>query len=219
MFLRKLTSCIAASAIFLSVALFCSCDCNLSVVEKKGGYKVSYSAVLGAGLLDTVGALSDDGSNDGSEVIFSPEEIQNVFRDSGLANVKAESVKAESLAIEAETAADAGDFISKAGIINGDKKSFSLLFTKENLAALYDGMPGMMKSYIDMFMAPAFSGEEMPDEEYIDLVASVYGEVVAEEIKNSKINLTLTKLDGKKQKYSVRLLDLINIKKQLVYKI
>ena len=77
----------------------------------------------------------------------------------------------------------------------------------------------MMKSYIDMFMAPAFSDEEMSDDEYIDLVGSVYGEVVAEEIKNSKINLTLTKLDGKKQKYSVRLLDLINIKKDLVYKI
>ena len=188
-------------------------------MEKKGGYKVSYSAVLGAGLLDTVGALSDDGSNDGSEVIFSPEEIQNVFKDSGLANVKAESVKAESLAIEAETAANAADFISKSGIIKADKKSFSLVFTKKNLLALYNGMPGMMKSYIDMFMAPAFSDEEMSDDEYIDLVGSVYGEVVAEEIKNSKINLTLTKLDGKKQKYSVRLLDLINIKKDLVYKI
>lgn len=219
MSLTKFSSCIAAGAVFLSAVFFCSCDCNLSVVEKKGGYKVSYSAVLGAGLLDTVGALSDDGSNDGSEVIFSPEEIQNVFKDSGLANVKAESVKAESLAIEAETAANAADFISKSGIIKADKKSFSLVFTKKNLLALYNGMPGMMKSYIDMFMAPAFSDEEMSDDEYIDLVGSVYGEVVAEEIKNSKINLTLTKLDGKKQKYSVRLLDLINIKKDLVYKI
>lgn len=195
--------------------LFVSCDCNLSVSETNSGYKISYSTVLGKALLDTVGAVSDDGS----EVIFSAEEIQKVFAETGMLNVRSESVKAESLLIEAETSEKEDDFVSAAGLVKGDRKSYSLLFSRETLSAMYDGMPSMMKSYIDLFMAPSFSGEEMTDDEYVDLISSVYGDVVAEEIKDSKINLTLSKLDGRKQRYTIRLLDLINIKKELVYKI
>ena len=195
--------------------LFASCDCNLSVSETNSGYKISYSTVLGKALLDTVGAVSDDGS----EVIFSAEEIQKVFAETGMRNVRSESVKAESLLIEAETSEKKDDFVSAAGLVKGDRKSYSLLFSRETLSAMYDGMPSMMKSYIDLFMAPSFSGEEMTDDEYVDLISSVYGDVVAEEIKDSKINLTLSKLDGRKQRYTIRLIDLINIKKELVYKI
>lgn len=195
--------------------LFVSCDCNLSVSETNSGYKISYSTVLGKALLDTVGAVSDDGS----EVIFSAEEIQKVFAETGMRNVRSESVKAESLLIEAETSEKKDDFVSAAGLVKGDRKSYSLLFSRETLSAMYDGMPSMMKSYIDLFMSPSFSGEEMTDDEYVDLISSVYGDVVAEEIKDSKINLTLSKLDGRKQRYTIRLLDLINIKKELVYKI
>lgn len=195
--------------------LFASCDCNLSVSETNSGYKISYSTVLGKALLDTVGAVSDDGS----EVIFSAEEIQKVFAETGMRNVRSESVKAESLLIEAETSEKKDDFVSAAGLVKGDRKSYSLLFSRETLSAMYDGMPSMMKSYIDLFMAPSFSGEETTDDEYVDLISSVYGDVVAEEIKDSKINLTLSKLDGRKQRYTIRLLDLINIKKELVYKI
>lgn len=215
--LKNKRSCMGAftGLVLAACMIFASCDCNLSVSEKNGGYKVSYSTVLGKALLDTVGAVSDDGG----EVIFSADEIQKVFAETGMRNVRSESVKAESLLIEAETSEKKDDFVSVAGLVNSDKKSYSLVFSRETLSAMYDGMPSMMKSYIDLFMAPSFSGEEMTDDEYVDLISSVYGDVVAEEIKNSKINLTLSKLDGRKQKYTVRLLDLINIKKELVYKI
>ena len=88
--------------------LFASCDCNLSVSETNSGYKISYSTVLGKALLDTVGAVSDDGS----EVIFSAEEIQKVFAETGMRNVRSESVKAESLLIEAETSEKKDDFVA-----------------------------------------------------------------------------------------------------------
>ena len=48
-------------------------------------------------------------------------------------------------------------------------------------------------------MAPVFLGEAVPKDEYVDLIASVYGQALADELKRSKIKISLfAPNDGKK---------------------
>ena len=73
-------------------------------------------------------------------------------------------------------------------------------------------MPSIMRSYIDLFMAPVFTEEEMSNEEYLELISSVYGQILADEIKTSTVDFIVVLSDGKTKQFSLELIDLINIK-------
>ena len=58
------------------------------------------------------------------------------------------------------------------------------------------------RTYLDLFMAPIFTGEKMTQAEYKELVASVYGQELADDMQKGKIVITLTVPDGKSIKNS-----------------
>ena len=91
--------------------------------------------------------------------------------------------------------------------------------TPANLSALYASLPETVRSYIDLFMAPVFSVESMTKSEYLDLVASVYGQNLADEIAGSSVSIVLSAPDasGKKKKVSVPLADLLAASAPLTY--
>lgn len=213
MFLKKIV--LLTLTAFMICGLI-SCKSDVKITAGKNSYSIYYSTLLGTALKETVAAFSD-----GGEVLFDTAQIEEVFSASALKNVSVESKIKDSLEIKAEPAADNSDFLSQAEIVtvseNGN--SLALTFTSEKLAKLYENMPEVGQSYIDMFMAPAFTGEKMTDSEYLDLVASVYGQVVADEISKSEINFVLTNVRGKSKTFAIPLLDIINLKKELVLKI
>ncbi|MBQ1949215.1 MAG: hypothetical protein II367_03540 [Treponema sp.] len=204
--------------LFLCIGLaagFCSCKSEIKITAKKDSCAINYKTVLGAALWDTVSALSG-----GGEVLFDTAQFEEVFAESNLEKVRAVSETKDSLDLSAELSKDKSDFINLSEMleISQNGNSMVLTFSEKNLSALYENMPQVMQSYIDMFMAPSFTGEKMTDEEYLELVSSVYGDVVSEEIKKSVVNFTLVNVRGKSSSYSVRLLEIINLKKELVFK-
>jgi hypothetical protein len=52
-------------------------------------------------------------------------------------------------------------------------------------------MPPETVAYLDLLMAPVFSGEQLSRSEYIDLFAMVYGDTVASEMKKAHMYITL----------------------------
>lgn len=214
MFLAKKIGILVLSAAVLCGV--CSCKSDIKITAKKDSCSISYGTVLGNALRDTVSALSG-----GEEVIFAPAQFIEIFSESNLKNVSAKSETKDSIFLSAELDEEKQDFISQANILSvgPNGSSVTLSFSEEKLAAMYENMPQTMQSYIDMFMAPSFTGEKMTDEEYLELVSSVYGDFVSDEIKKSVINFTLENSRGKSASYEVKLLDIINLKKELVFKI
>ena len=84
-----------------------------------------------------------------------------------------------------------------------------IVISAETLQKFYEFCPEQFQTYIDLFMSPSFTGEEMTTEEYVDLVASVYGQELADEVLTSKLHITLQKNDSKVVK-EISLLDLLN---------
>jgi hypothetical protein len=84
--------------------------------------------------------------------------------------------------------------------------------------------------YLSAIMAPLATGEVLTVSEYLDLVSSVYGVSVANEIKNAAISINLTvpgmiqRVKGgtfsrNQAQFSVPLTDLLVLEKNAVYEI
>ena len=199
-------------ALFCSVILFLtSCKSQIKITFSKNACTVKYSTKLGKALFDTFYAFAGETE---SERIFDTEQFKQIFSEGGLKNVFAESKVIDEISIQGDIDGNNGDFISGSSIIKSSNngKNVEIEFSKNNLLKMYDNMPSIMRSYIDLFMAPVFTEEEMSNEEYLELISSVYGQILADEIKTSTIDFIVVLSDGKTKQFSLELIDLINIK-------
>ena len=199
-------------ALFCSVILFLtSCKSQIKITFSKNACTVKYSTKLGKALFDTFYAFAGETE---SERIFDTEQFKQIFSEGGLKNVSAESKGIDEISIQGDIDGNNGDFISGASIIKSSNngKNVEIEFSRNNLLKMYDNMPSIMRSYIDLFMAPVFTEEEMSNEEYLELISSVYGQILADEIKTSTVDFIVVLSDGKTKQFSLELIDLINIK-------
>ena len=199
-------------ALFCSVILFLtSCKSQIKITFSKNACTVKYSTKLGKALFDTFYAFAGETE---SERIFDTEQFKQVFSEGGLKNVSAESKVIDEISIQGDIDGNNGDFISGSSIIKSSNngKNVEIEFSRNNLLKMYDNMPSIMRSYIDLFMAPVFTEEEMSNEEYLELISSVYGQILADEIKTSTVDFIVVLSDGKTKQFSLELIDLINIK-------
>lgn len=199
-------------ALFCSVILFLtSCKSQIKITFSKNACTVKYSTKLGKALFDTFYAFAGETE---SERIFDTEQFKQIFLEGGLKNVSAESKVIDEISIQGDIDGNNGDFISGSSIIKSSNngKNVEIEFTRNNLLKMYDNMPSIMRSYIDLFMAPVFTEEEMSNEEYLELISSVYGQILADEIKTSTVDFIVVLSDGKTKQFSLELIDLINIK-------
>lgn len=199
-------------ALFCSVILFLtSCKSQIKITFSKNACTVKYSTKLGKALFDTFYAFAGETE---SEKIFDTEQFKQIFSEGGLKNVSAESKVIDEISIQGDIDGNNGDFISGASIIKSSNngKNVEIEFSRNNLLKMYDNMPSIMRSYIDLFMAPVFTEEEMSNEEYLELISSVYGQILADEIKTSTVDFIVVLSDGKTKQFSLELIDLINIK-------
>lgn len=199
-------------ALFCSVILFLtSCKSQIKITFSKNACTVKYSTKLGKALFDTFYAFAGETE---SERIFDTEQFKQIFSEGGLKNVSAESKVIDEISIQGDIDGNNGDFISGSSIIKSSNngKIVEIEFSRNNLLKMYDNMPSIMRSYIDLFMAPVFTEEEMSNEEYLELISSVYGQILADEIKTSTVDFIVVLSDGKTKQFSLELIDLINIK-------
>lgn len=61
----------------------------------------------------------------------------------------------------------------------------------ENLNTILAHFPPETRDYIDILMAPVFTGEDLTKEEYIQLIKAAYGEKLAGELAVENLNLEL----------------------------
>lgn len=142
-----------------------------------------------------------------ANTFFDAEQIKFSMSQAGFENVNASANADNSFSVgfSMPDFSDANEISGKgksnpffsSGIFNhGQDGKPYLEISSEKLQSLYEKLPFEIQSYLDMLMAPSFTGEKMSDEEYLELLASVYGQSLADEIKNSKINFVFVKTNA-----------------------
>ena len=175
--------------------------------------------------------------------VFTPERAQALEKSLEGGDAETLSAKALSssvLSLDA-TVRDAASQTSAsrtgvrfASVVSVEKHSLTLNLSPATMRALYASMDLQTRSYVDLFMAPVFTGEPMSGGEYTALIASVYGKDLAQEIADARMEITLSapkgekatscsnadaKLSGRSARFSIPLLDLLVLEEPQAYRI
>jgi hypothetical protein len=70
------------------------------------------------------------------------------------------------------------------------KNNFTLLINQQTMSEVLALIPSETTSYIDLLMAPIITGEKLSSKEYEALIASMYGNTLANEMKSSMMTIS-----------------------------
>ena len=108
-------------------------------------------------------------------------------------------------------------FIFDSHLLEEDEtnNSFSINLSPATLQSFYANADEQIISILDILISPAFYGEEISEEEYIETIASLYGNDVATEMDKSTIFITLKNKNGKVVKKSLPLKTFLTLKQSI----
>ena len=212
-FLAKTFACFFLIVITFSL---CSCDSEVNIaVQENGNAIVRYDARLGnafVNFLKSFYSFDDITSATNAPVLFFDTELmKKEFEVLGMKNVSVTSTSPSRLIIQGTVPLNNekdDNIILASGCMNKDGNIF---LNPKSLLALYSLLPSQIQQYADLFMAPVFVGDFMSKEEYVETLASLYGDELASEIKNAKVSVTLKNKNGKQVKKNLSLVDVLTI--------
>jgi len=199
--------------IFISAFLMSSCSLNISLQMLKDG-SVSISFEGGAGqaftqMLLSAAGISDVDNGGGTDPSKSSSQSTNVLNQNlDLKEIEYELAKAGFTNIESQIQGTSSvrvnmrdpertSYIFSSGLVSQDKDQLKLNISRKALVDFYNSADQQTAMILDLFIAPVFNDEEMTEAEYIEMLATFYGQDAADEVRDSFINITLKNLDGK----------------------
>lgn len=188
---------------FFSVFLFFSCSAEIVFeVKKDGNVKISYDGDLSGDFLQFLinqndkNAELDLGNIENTELDV--EVLAESLKNSGFENVQILSGKLKNILITMEDKSQKSVlFHSK--LLKMQNDSLSVDFSYENLRNFYENADEQLQSDLDLLLAPVFNDEKMTETEYLEIIATFYGEKMASELTESFISLIVINIDGKQQ--------------------
>lgn len=212
---------ICATFYLFALLAFTGCASLVQVKAEKSGMQtlsaeIDLGEVITNAIKEASSGLSEINSSDGLDsnnelVIFDTKKIKSALENSEFKNAKISSPEFSKLNISGT-----GNISSFAF---QNEKSLKIKFSPENIKNLASTLPTETQSFFDLLMAPVFTGEKMTANEYEDLVAVVYGENLAQELKKSAVELSLVSPAGKTKRFSIPLTDFLTLSEEKIFSI
>jgi hypothetical protein len=213
-------------AVICSVVFFVFTGCTAAVelhAADDGSITVKYAAGLGTAFMDMITAVS--GTADAAPV-FDADAITAQFIEAGLGGTSASVPARNRLELTTVLPVAGTDLFTQTGTVlysnnKGKKRQLVLALSPEHLRQVYALLPQSAKSYIDLFMAPVFTGETMSKRDYLELLSSLYGKPLADEIEGASLSLSLFGFPGRSPQKVVKipLTDLLLLEKPVSYSV
>lgn len=204
----------AVSAILAAAALFSSCSPRATITLPADStaptgalFGTAFTPAsealirkltgLGANSAQTGGAAgsgNQTGSSAGnasaaSASIFDAPGITASLKTAGL-GVQSVTVDGASLAVST-LVAKPETLLGGAVSVKPGEKTFKVIVDRKTVNAAIGLMPASTRDYLDLLMAPVFTGDAMTAAEYRDLVGAAYGKTISAEIDAARFTLTV----------------------------
>lgn len=214
-------NCVLCAVLAVGAVLFTSCESSISIkANKDSSTQIQVNADVGPIVYNTIKAVtagmsemaasgnqaSGTAKNDaGKDVpIFSAAEIKSGLSTGDMTDVSVSTPTVSSLSINGKLSAPADQVstlndtnsVKVANFVTCTKNSLTLILAPAMIKQIGESLPQSTKSYLDLLMAPVFTGEQMSASEYIDVVAAVYGDELSKELASSAVKITLAVPDG-----------------------
>lgn len=234
-FTKSLKNTILKSFLFLfcftSIFFFTGCPLEITITSNSL-HQDSTSCYLNTTaekpVLELVASF-DDSADINNVRIFDTLEIEKSLLNCGFTAPEAKSFKpnstSEKLSIQAAASNEKLPFIKKYFTKQQTISSFDRLeitLSPEILQNLITNQNSIIQKYADLLMAPCFTGEELSETEYKELVASLYGNEIAEELLRGKVKIImrdgLTKQRIDQLPYiEIPLIEILTLQKEKTY--
>lgn len=174
---------------------------NLIIAPQKSGeINIDFSSILGENFIQAVQEMAEirnnlmEEQNPSTELsdIFQSELIQKELDSNYFSN--SQIIFPNNSAVYLRTKIPHPEKLSSKLIsvqkLQNNLNRITINISYENLKDSILKENSYVKNFADILMAPLFTGEEMDIEEYTDLLISVYGEALTEEILSRDLVLT-----------------------------
>jgi hypothetical protein len=178
--------------LFLSIFLLCGCSPRIQIeVTEDGKTAFHISSTVKPQTAEIIRSVSAMGR--GSPVL-NVEAVKSSFLEAGFTAVSAVSMDGISLQADAaaESASRVFSVLNKAVVYNREGREFQLILSTETVPEILSLLPRETRGYLDLLMAPLFTGEALSGAEYTEMIAAVYGNTIARELSESVFEFTFT---------------------------
>lgn len=184
--ISRIARAVLCAAIFAGTVLFASCSPRAVLTVGEGGtgsanFSEDMSSQAESVVRRFTGAKSD---------LFDKKAIADSLSRAG--------IKVDSVSFPSPSGMRLGLSVAKIDGLLGHAiaysakdRTVSVTISRDSVHAALATMPATMNDYIDLLMAPAFTGETLSQAEYIDVVRSAYGKTIADELLKSDFTLAI----------------------------
>lgn len=149
---------------------------------------------------------------------FNDEEtltrMKNGMKDNTFYNVKATATGEDSFLVTGTVLP-----VSTQDVVQRKDSQLTLKLSPETILSFVQSLPEEFQMYLSMLAAPVFTGEPMTQEEYLGLIAALYGQPLADEIEQADIKITLESPSGKKQTFNLPLVEFFTLTEEKTFSI
>lgn len=202
--------------LFACVVLACLCaSCTTEItleLKKDGSVDVDFSGTAGnafTALITSASGMTGEEKTDAS-VIFDTKQIEYEMGSNGFSKVKVASKKGTDLAVTM-TDKNGKSALFTSGVVKVENGKLSASLSPQTLVKFYKTADSQTVQFLDMLLAPIFNDEQMSEEEYLEVLASFYGEDIATEMKNSSFRITLKNPDGSQTVQNIKFVKLLTL--------
>ncbi len=183
----------------LAVVGLASCSSSITVTAKNNddvtlNFNSSFSKEAQDALLSLTGAQE----NSKTQTLLNAGDVKTFLFSSQAANVKASVSPQNEINASGDFASISSKNLSALNILKRTPTSLTLSLGPEQISAFYNSLPEDTRSYFDLLMIPCLNDEKMDIAEYTELLASVYGTTLAQEIVNGQVKIELKSTNLKK---------------------
>jgi len=191
---------------------FWSCTTEVTIKENSNGIiDISFSGAAGQAFAKMISSSSDYQSD---TVIFETDQIQFELLKSGFENVDVKSKTGSDLQILMQEKTK-NTFLYKSGLFSG-KENLKITLSPKELTEFYKLADEQIILFLDLLLAPIFNDEVMSQEEYLETIASFYGESASKEISESNIKINLTDKNNQTKTFSFPIAQLLTLQETII---
>lgn len=122
--------------------------------------------------------------------VFNTQELRETLSQSGI-TVKEITVKGSMGLRLACTVPHNHELLKDVISYDGNERKTSVSLSPKNIASFLEMLPQESRDFIDMLMAPLFTGDKIPPAEYEELIGAAYGKKLAGELRSAEFVLTV----------------------------
>lgn len=196
--------------VFCGFLTGCTSEINISLT-KDGVVEVGFNGTSGVAFATLIRSVN--GVEEG-DVAFDTDEITKELSKNNFTDVKAVSKKGTDLSITMKDKEKKSPLFT-ANVLSIKDSSISAVLSADRLLAFYQASDDEIVTFLDMLLAPVFNDEVLSVDEYIETIASFYGDDAANEIKESDFKITLTDANNNSNVFTIPMTKLLTLDETL----